>query len=294
MSAAAIAALMNREDRRAVDAVGRERGRIAAAVDLIVSALRQGHRLFFAGAGTSGRLGVLEAAECPPTFGTRPSTVQAIIAGGRRAVFRSREGAEDDQTAARRAVQARVRAGDVLVGVSASGVTPFVRAALAEARRVGAGTVLVSCNPSAARGRQSRAPAARIVIAPAPGPEVLAGSTRLKAGTATKLVLNTLTTAAMARLGKVHGNRMIDVQPRSAKLRARAVGLVVELGGVPPSHARRLLSAAGDRVAVAVVMARTSLTARAAARALRARGSLGSVLGELRQTPAGEGRKRTP
>jgi N-acetylmuramic acid 6-phosphate etherase len=294
MSPAAIAALMNREDRRAVASVGRECARIAAAVDLIVAALRDGHRLFFAGAGTSGRLGVLEAAECPPTFGTRPSTVQAIIAGGRGAVFRSREGAEDDQRAARRVVRARVRSGDVLVGVSASGVTPFVRAALAEARRVGAETVLVSCNPSAARGAGARREVARVVIAPAAGPEVLAGSTRLKAGTATKLVLNTLTTAAMTRLGKVHGNRMIDVQPRSAKLRARARNLVVELGKVSPARARQLLASAGQRVAVAVVMARTGLTVRAAQRALRARGTLGSVLGEFRQTTAGQTRKPRP
>src|SRR5712664_1250585 len=179
-----IAALMNREDRRAVLAVGRAQPQIAAAVDMIVAALRDGGRLFFVGAGTSGRLGVLEAAECPPTFGTPRRLVQAIIAGGHAAVFRSREGAEDDARAAARAVGTRVRPGDVVVGVSASGVTPFVRAALAAARRRGARTVLVACN---ARGRG-------LVIAPATGPEVLAGSTRLKAGTATKLVLNTLTT----------------------------------------------------------------------------------------------------
>jgi N-acetylmuramic acid 6-phosphate etherase len=291
MSPLAIAALMNREDRRAVASVGRERARIAAAVDLIVAALREHHRLFFVGAGTSGRLGVLEAAECPPTFGTRPSTVQAIIAGGRGAVFRSREGAEDDRRAARHVVRARVRRGDVVVGVSASGVTPFVRAALAEARRAGAETVLVSCNPAAVRGIRAGREIARVVIAPAPGPEVLAGSTRLKAGTATKLVLNTLTTAAMTRLGKVHGNRMIDVQPRSAKLRARATALVAELANVPPSRARRLLGAAGQRVGVAVVMARTGFTARAARRALRARGTLGTWLGEFRQTTAGRTKK---
>src|SRR5437899_9717612 len=201
-----IAALMNREDRRAVRAVGRVRAEIATAVNLIVAALRAGGRLFFVGAGTSGRLGVLEAAECPPTFGTPRRLVQAIMAGGRGAVFRSREGAEDDARAAARAVGARVRPGDVVVGVSASGVTPFVRAALAAARRRGARTVLVACNPTTTRG----APA-DVIIAPAPGPEVLAGSTRLKAGTATKLVLNTLTTAAMARLGKVYGNRMVDL-----------------------------------------------------------------------------------
>jgi N-acetylmuramic acid 6-phosphate etherase len=273
LSARAIAALMNREDARAVRAVGREARAIGAAVDLIVRALAARGRLIFVGAGTSGRLGVLEAAECPPTFGTPPRLVQAVMAGGRASVFRSREGAEDDGRAAARAMRARARAGDVVVGVSASGVTPFVREALASARRLGARTVLVACNPD-----RARLPRADVVIAPAPGPEVLAGSTRLKAGTTTKLVLNTLTTASMARLGKVYGNRMIDVQPRSRKLRERATRLVAELGGVAPSAARRLLRAAGDRVPVAIVMARRRLDARAAARTLQAAGSLRAAL----------------
>src|SRR5216117_4325299 len=265
---------MNREDRRAVLAVARVRRQIATAVETIVAALRRRGRLFFVGAGTSGRLGVLEAAECPPTFGTPPRLVQAIMAGGRPAVFRSREGAEDDARAAARAVGARVRHGDVVVGVSASGVTPFVRAALAAARRRGARTVLVSCNPTTTRG----APA-DVIIAPAPGPEVLAGSTRLKAGTATKLVLNTLTTAAMARLGKVYGNRMVDLQPRSAKLRERAVRLIAEIAGVRPLLARRALAESGGSVRVAIVIARYGLSRRRAARVLRdAGGSLRGVL----------------
>src|SRR5947209_15749500 len=226
LSPRAIAALMNREDRRAVLAVGRVRSAIASAVRMIVGALRGGGRLFFVGAGTSGRLGVLEAAECPPTFGTAPRLVQAIMAGGRGAVFRSREGAEDDARAAARAVGARVRPGDVVVGVSASGVTPVGRAALAAARRRGARTVLVACNPTTTRG----APA-DVIIAPAPGPEVLAGSTRLKAGTATKLVLNTLTTAAMARLGKVYGNRMVGLPARSGKLWERGVRVITAIAG---------------------------------------------------------------
>jgi N-acetylmuramic acid 6-phosphate etherase len=273
LSARAIARLMNHEDRVAVAAVGRVAPAIGAGVDAIVAALAAGGRLFFVGAGTSGRLGVLEAAECPPTFGTRPGQVQAIMAGGRRSVFRSREGAEDDARAATRAVRARVRRGDVVVGVSASGVTPFVRAALITARRLGAATVLVQC--SAARTRT----AAGIVIRPIPGPEVLAGSTRLKAGTATKLVLNTLTTASMARLGKMYGNRMIDLQPRSAKLRARAERLVAEIAGVGPARARRALAGARGSVRLAIVMARRNLPADAAARALRvAGGSLRSVL----------------
>jgi len=273
LGARAIATLMNREDRVAVAAVGRVAPAIAAAVDTIVAALAAGGRLFFVGAGTSGRLGVLEAAECPPTFGTRPGLVQAIMAGGRPSVFRSREGAEDDARAAARTVRARVRRGDVVVGVSASGVTPFVRAALGTARRQGAATVLVQC--SAVRGRV----AAGVVIRPLPGPEVLAGSTRLKAGTATKLVLNTLTTASMARLGKIYGNRMIDLRPRSAKLRARAERLVAEIAGVRPARARRALREARGRVRLAIVVARRNLPADAAARALRAAGgSLRSVL----------------
>jgi N-acetylmuramic acid 6-phosphate etherase len=273
LGARAIATLMNREDRIAVAAVGRVAPAIAAAVDTIVAALAAGGRLFFVGAGTSGRLGVLEAAECPPTFGTRPGLVQAIMAGGRRSVFRSREGAEDDARAAARTVRARVRRGDVVVGVSASGVTPFVRTALVTARRQGAATVLVQC--SAVRGRA----AAGVVIRPVPGPEVLAGSTRLKAGTATKLVLNTLTTASMARLGKIYGNRMIDLQPRSAKLRARAERLVAEIAGVATARARRALRQARGSVRLAIVVARRNLPADAAARALReAGGSLRSVL----------------
>ena len=272
LGAPAIARLMNREDRRAVAAVGRVAPAIGAAVDVIARALGRGGRLFFVGAGTSGRLGVLEAAECPPTFGTPPALVQAIMAGGRASVFRSREGAEDDAGAAARAVRARVRGGDVVVGVSASGVTPFVRAALLAARRRGAATILVACN---ARGARRRG----LVIAPATGPEVLAGSTRLKAGTATKLVLNTLTTASMARLGKVYGNRMVDLQPRSAKLRARAERLVAEIGEVSRPRARRALAAARGRVRLAIVIARRNLPADAAARALRAAGgSLRSVL----------------
>jgi len=227
------------------------------------------------------------------------------MAGGRASVFRSREGAEDDERAGARAVRVRVRTGDVVVGVSASGVTPFVRGGLAAARRAGAKTVMVTCNTVVARpsgvysnlppGRLRRAPPPRragrspfsadVVISVAPGPEVLAGSTRLKAGTATKLVLNTLTTASMARLGKVYGNRMVDVQPRSRKLRARAARLVADIGGVPPGRARRLLAAARGRVPVAIVMARRDLTADAAARALRAAGSLRPVIERAGRPP---------
>ena len=258
-----IARLMNRADRRAVHAVGRAAPAIARAIELIVRALSRGGRLVFVGAGTSGRLGVIEAAECPPTFDTPPALVQAVIAGGRGAVFRSVEGAEDDGSAGARQMR-RARAGDVVVGIAASGVTPFVHGALGEARRRGAATVLVTCNPDVPRR------SARIVIALAVGPEVLAGSTRLKAGTATKLALNTLTTGAFARLGKVHGNRMVDLRPRSAKLRARALRLVAELGGVKEREAARLLDASAGSAKLAIAMARLGLSAGEARRRLRA------------------------
>ncbi|HEV8529857.1 MAG TPA: N-acetylmuramic acid 6-phosphate etherase [Methylomirabilota bacterium] len=274
LSAAAIARLMNRADAGAVRAVGRATPAIGKAVTGIVERLKAGGRLIFLGAGTSGRLGVLEAAECPPTFNIRPAQVQALMAGGRPAVFRSVEGAEDDAAAGARAVRRLARSEDAVVGIAASGVTPFVRAGLTEGRRRGALTILVTCNPAVPRG------AARIVIALRVGPEVLAGSTRLKAGTATKLTLNTLTTAAFTRLGKVHGNRMVDLQPRSAKLRARAVTLVSELGGVSPARAMRLLGPAGGSVKVAVVMARRRMTVAQARRRLRdARGFLGPAAG---------------
>lgn len=260
----AIARLMNRDDRGAVRAVGRAAAPLARAVELTARALARGGRLVFVGAGTSGRLGVLEAAECPPTFGTPPALVQAVMAGGRSSVFRAREGAEDDAADGARQVRRRARRGDVVVGVAASGVTPFVRGALAEARRRGAATVLVTCNPGISRS------AARVVVPLAVGPEILAGSTRLKAGTATKLALNTLTTAVFVRLGKVHGNRMVDLLPRSAKLRARATALVVELGRVTPRDAQRLLAAAGGRAKLAIVMARLGVDRREAARRLAA------------------------
>jgi N-acetylmuramic acid 6-phosphate etherase len=222
---------------------------------------------------------VLEAAECPPTFGTPRRLVQAIMAGGRGAVFSSREGAEDDEAAARRAVRVRVRRGDVVVGISASGVTPFVRAALDAARKRGARTVLICCNPTRAGGAS-----ADVRIVPTTGPEVLAGSTRLKAGTATKLVLNTLTTAAMTGLGRVYGNRMVDLQPRSAKLRERALRLIAEVAGVSRARALRTFEASGRRVRVAIVMGRNGWDAGEASRALEvAGGSLRVVLQKFRR-----------
>ncbi len=263
---------MHHEDARAVRAVGRQLPQVARAVRLIAHALDQGGRLFFIGAGTSGRLGVMEAAECPPTFQTHPSMVQAIIAGGRRAVFRSREGAEDRRASARAAVRRRVRASDVVVGLSASGVTPFVDAALRAARARRARTVLVTCHP------RTTIPA-DVRIAPSVGPEVLTGSTRLKAGTATKLVLNMLTLGAMARLGKTYGNLMVDVRPTSSKLRARSLRIIQSLTGSSERDAAAHLRAARGRVKVAVLMARNGLAYQAARRRLaEANGSLRQAL----------------
>ena len=273
LSPVELALLMNRADRRTVQAAARAAPAIGRAIELIARALTHGGRLFFVGAGTSGRLGVIEAAECPPTFGTPPRLVQAVIAGGRGAVFRSAEGAEDDAVEGARQIRRRAHPGDVVVGIAASGVTPFVRAALDEARRRKALTVLVTCNPAVPQR------SARVVIALAVGPEVLAGSTRLKAGTATKLTLNTVTTGVFARLGKVYGNRMVDVRPRSAKLRARALGLVREIGGVGEREAARLLEAALGNAKLAIAMGRLGLPAREARRRLMAaRGSLRRVI----------------
>lgn len=239
--------LMNNEDLSAAQSVRGSAHAIARAVGVIARALGRGGRLFFLGAGTSGRLGVIEAAECPPTFHTPPSLVQAIIAGGRGAVFRSREGAEDDQAAGRSAVQQRLRKNDVAVGIAASGVTPYVRAALAEADRIGAQTILVTCSA------KTTIPAKIKIIVPV-GPEVLTGSTRLKAGTATKLVLNMLTLGSMVRLGKTYGNLMVDVRPTSRKLKARAVAMLQLLTHTSKDEATRLLSRAHNRVKTAVLM----------------------------------------
>lgn len=272
--------LMNQEDLRAVRAVGRQVPQIARAVRLATKALRNRGRLFFVGAGTSGRLGVIEAAECPPTFQTRPGAVQAIIAGGRRAVFRSQEGDEDHRAAAWSAVRKRrIRTGDVVVGITASGLTPFVDEALRTAARLGAECVLVTCHPLA------RIPA-RVRIVLSVGPEVLAGSTRLKAGTATKLVLNMLTLAAMVQLGKTHGNLMVDVRPASRKLRARALGIVQSLADLPERDAAALLRTTRGRAKAAVLMARGHLSYAAAQRALRRAG--GSLRRALAQPPTRE------
>ncbi|PCI40624.1 MAG: N-acetylmuramic acid 6-phosphate etherase [Elusimicrobia bacterium] len=268
-----IVRLINREDAKVPAAVGRESASIAAAVDVIVKALSEGGKLFFVGAGTSGRLAVLEAAECPPTFGTPPSLVQAVVAGGKSAVFRSREGAEDDAKDGARQLRKRGSRGDVIVGIAASGITPFVRGALEAGKRAKCATVLVTSNPG------SGMKAADIVIAPRVGPEFIAGSTRLKSGTAAKLVLNTLTAASFIRLGKVYDQWMLDLKPSNVKLKNRASRIIANLGRVSPKRADVLLVDSGLHVKTAVVMARLGVSKKSAGRLLRENGnSLRKVL----------------
>jgi N-acetylmuramic acid 6-phosphate etherase len=271
LSTRAIVELVLDEDRRALAAARRVAAAVARAAARAADCFARGGRIVFAGAGTSGRLGVIEAAECPPTFGTDPARIRAAIAGGPDAVFAAREGAEDDEGAGRNAAAGLGRR-DLLIGISASSVTPFVRAALAAARRQGAGTVLVTC----ARGVRGRG-LADVAVVVDTGPEVLTGSTRLKAGSATKAVLNAITTAAMVRQGKTYENLMVDLRPGSAKLRDRARRLVVRLGEVTEERARNLLDAASGETKTAIVMARCGLSPAAA------RGRLRQAGGHLRR-----------
>jgi N-acetylmuramic acid 6-phosphate etherase len=256
--------LMNAEDQEVPRAVAAVREHVARAIELAEATFRGGGRLIYAGAGTSGRLGVLDASECPPTFGASPQQVQAVIAGGRRAMTHAVEGAEDDAEAGAASV-ARLRAGpeDVVCGISASARTPFVLGALEEARRRGARTVLVCCNPPGPRVEADH------VLLAETGPELVAGSTRLKAGTATKLILNALTTAAFVALGKVYRGRMVDVRPTNEKLRERAARMVAELTDLSPVAAKRLLEQAGNEVKVALAMHFTGLPAKEARRRVK-------------------------
>ncbi|HWP37336.1 MAG TPA: N-acetylmuramic acid 6-phosphate etherase [Gemmatimonadales bacterium] len=270
--------LMNAEDRTIADAVHAQREQIARAIDLVVMAFQAGGGLIYAGAGTSGRLGVLDAAECPPTFGTRPEMVRGIIAGGRDAMFRSQEGAEDDAAAARVAMdEAGVSPRDVVLGIAASGTTPFVRAALERARARGARTVLLSCSDPPAEVAGS----CDVAITVRTGPEVLTGSTRLKAGTATKLVLNTITTGAMIRLGKCYGNLMVDLMAWSEKLRDRGERIVMETCGVGREAARRAIEEAGGSVKLAIVMVKRGVDRKTAERLVgEAGGFIRRVIGD--------------
>lgn len=258
------------EDRRAVDAVGAVLDDVAAAVDLVVSAFREGGRLIYVGAGTSGRLGVLDAAECPPTFGTDPERVQAVIAGGPEALTRAREGAEDRADDGAAAMAARnVGRRDVVFGIAAGSTTPFVHGALAAAHAAGARTIFLACVPAADVVLDV---SVDLVLAPVTGPEVIAGSTRMKAGTATKLVLNMVTTTAMIRLGKTYGNLMVDLQAGSEKLVDRGRRIVRELLGVSAEEAERLIEAAGGRVKTALVMGRRGVDRAEAERLLESAG----------------------
>lgn len=260
----AILEIMNREDARVASAVGAQLPAISDAVDAIASRIRGGGRLIYLGAGTSGRMASMEAAEAPPTFGVSPDTVIGVIAGGTGAVEGAREGAEDDTDGGAGEIRRlEVGAADVLVGVSASGRTPFVLAALAEAAARGALTIGVCCDDEA-----PLATVADIAICPLVGPEVLAGSTRLKAGTAQKLVLNMLTTAAMIRLGRVHGNLMVDVRPTNAKLRDRARRIVAEISGASDSEVATALAQSDWSARTAILMLTRGMTAEQARAAL--------------------------
>ncbi len=267
--------LMNDEDRAVADVVRGALADIARTVDLATEAFRGGGRLFYAGAGTSGRLGILDASECPPTFGVAPTMVQGMIAGGPDTVFRSREGVEDHESAGARDVASHgVSAGDLLVGITASRRTPYVIGALAEARRRGARTTLLRCN-------DGPAPDVDVVITVVPGPEAITGSTRLKAGTAQKMVLNMITTASMVKLGKVYENLMVDVRPNSAKLIERGKGIVMMLTGLSYEDASAIYEAAGRNVKVAVVMQRRGADRAAAEKLLvDAGGFMARALGE--------------
>jgi N-acetylmuramic acid 6-phosphate etherase len=250
-SALEIVDLINAEDRTVPDAVASQREQVASAVSAAEATFRAGGRLFYAGAGTSGRLGVLDASECPPTFGVDFEMVQGIIAGGYDALLRAQEGAEDSPEGGARDVDARgIRAGDMLVGIAASGTTPYVRGALARAREIGVRTAIVACSPPPAETLAL----CDIAIVTVTGPEVVTGSTRLKAGTATKLVLNTITTGAMIRIGKTYGNLMVDLRATNAKLVDRSERIVAEVADVGREDARRLLADAGGSVKLAIVM----------------------------------------
>jgi N-acetylmuramic acid 6-phosphate etherase len=265
------------EDRKVVAAVQKEKQRIAHGVEIITQAVRKGGRVIFVGAGTSGRLGVVEASEMPPTFGTSPTLVQAIMAGGQEAVFRAKEGVEDNYEEGARSIgRLRLNRKDVVIGVSASGMTPFVRGALTRARKAGAKIIFVTCWPGSELQNF-----VDLQIAPAVGPEIIAGSTRLKAGTATKLVLNMLTTIAMIKLGKTYGNLMVDVQTGSEKLKDRARRILGVVTGIDYDAADSLLKRAKWNVKAAIIMQRANLSLPQALRRLKkAHDSVREAIGE--------------
>ncbi len=265
------------EDRKVIVAVQKEKERIAHGVEIVTQSLRKGGRVIFIGAGTSGRLGVVEASEMPPTFGTSPKLVQAIMAGGQEAVFRAKEGVEDNfEEGARTIARLRLSRKDVVIGVSASGMTPFVRGGLTRARKAGAKIIFVTCWP-----KSELQNFVDLQIAPEVGPEIIAGSTRLKAGTATKMVLNMLTTISMIKLGKTYGNLMVDVQTGSEKLKDRARRILTMVTGIEYDAADALLKQAKWNVKAAIVMQKANLTLPQAVKRLKkANDSVRVAIGE--------------
>jgi len=270
-----ILAIMNAADAEVPAAVARELPRIAKVVEVAAAALERGGHLVYIGAGTSGRLGVLDAAECAPTFNVPPDLVRAVIAGGESAVVRAAEASEDDPAAgAQDLLESGFGPADVLIGIAASGRTPYVLGAVAKAREIGAVTCGISCTPNSELSRAVDYP-----IEPVPGPEIIAGSTRLRAGTATKLVLNMISTAVMIRLGHVYGNLMVNVQPSNKKLHDRARRIVEQSTGVTPERAAELLDQAGRSVRTAIVMELKKISREDAEKILaRAGGKIGEAL----------------
>jgi N-acetylmuramic acid 6-phosphate etherase len=263
--------LINTEDRMVPDAVFTQRDQIAAALSIAEDCFRKGGRLFYVGAGTSGRLGVLDASECPPTFGTDPEMVQGIIAGGLPALTRSQEGAEDVAENGAKAIDDHaVGPNDFVIGIAASGTTPYVHSAIRRARELGARTGILSCSPPPAEVLDE----VDVAILPIVGPEVVTGSTRMKAGTATKLVLNIITTGAMIRLGKTYGNLMVDLKATNNKLKDRSERIVVEVCGVSREEARKLLQEAGKSVKTAIVMQKLGISRAEAEDALARAGGV--------------------
>ncbi len=279
LSTIEIVDLINAEDRMVAEAVGEERAAIARAVDIVVACFQNGGRLFYVGAGTSGRLGVLDASEMPPTYGTDPSMVQGIIAGGHAALVRAQEGAEDNPDDGAAAVDERgLTDRDFLLGIATSGTTPYVHGALRRARELGARTGFLLCTYPTPELIDTH----DVVIAPLVGPEVITGSTRMKAGTATKMVLNTITTSSMVRLGKVFGNLMVDLQVTCEKLRDRGQRILMETIGMEREAAATLLERAGGHVKTAIVMGKLDIERdEARARLQQADGVIAAVVGDL-------------
>ena len=277
LSPADIVEHMLHEDRKMLAAVQREKDRIAVGIDILTGALRHNGRIVFVGAGTSGRLGVLESSEMPPTFGTKADLVQAVMAGGKDAMLTPREGVDDNYEEGARSInRLRPSSRDVVIGVSASGMTQFVRGALTRARRAGSKIIFITCDP-----RTELQTFVDLTIAPGVGPEVIAGSTRLKAGTATKIVLNMLTTGAMVRIGKTYGNLMVDVQTGSEKRRDRAKRIVEIVTGLDDEAADKLLRSARWNVKAAIVMQKAGLKyAQAVSRLRKSHDFVRDAIGE--------------